>query len=136
MLEGKIITILSNIYTVEVDGVIYECNARGKFKNKDISPVVGDNVIIEITEKESKKAIINEILPRKKYIKRPKMANLDKLILVLSAKFPKPDLLMLDKELVYAEYLGIDVIIVINKTDLEKEETVEEIQKIYTDIRI
>lgn len=134
MLKGLIISIISNIYTVEAENEIYECNARGKFKNKEIVPLVGDIVEIEIIDEENKKAVINEILTRKNFIKRPKLANIDKLILVISAKQPKPDLLMLDKQLVLAEYLGIEANIVINKIDLEKDEIIQKIKDIYENI--
>lgn len=134
MLKGIIVSNVSNIYTVETNNKIYECSARGKFKNVDIVPVVGDNVNIDVLDEEKNTAVISEVLERKNYIKRPKLANLYKLIFVISAKQPKPDLLMLDKQLVFAKFLGIDVVIVINKIDLEKEENIENIKKIYTDI--
>lgn len=70
-------------------------------------------------------------MDRKNYIKRPKLANITKLILVLSAKMPKPDLLMLDKQLAFAEYLNIEPVIVINKIDLDN---TEKIKKVYSDI--
>lgn len=134
MLKGVIVSNISNLYIVEADDKIYECNARGKFKNIDITPVVGDRVNIEVLDSNKNTAIISEILKRDNYIKRPKLANLNKLILVVSAKQPKPDLLMLDKQLAFAEFLNLDVIIVINKIDLEQEEKIKEIQKIYTKI--
>ena len=134
MLKGVIVSNISNIYIVETKEAIYECNARGKFKNIDITPVVGDRVNIEVLDDDKNTALISEVFKRENYIKRPKLANLTKLILVVSTKQPKPDLLMLDKQLAFAEFLKIDVIIVINKIDLEKEEKIEEIQKMYTDI--
>ncbi len=134
MQTGLIISIISNMYIVETKNCIYECNARGNFKKKEISPVVGDKVNIEIIDEKTKKAVINEILQRNNYIKRPKLANINKLVYVISANKPKPDLLMLDKQLAFSEWLGIDALIVINKSDLEKEEKIQEIQKIYTQI--
>ena len=131
MLKGIIVSIVSNTYIVENNNELYECNARGKLKKDDILPVVGDKVLVNIIDIESKKAVIEEILPRENYIKRPKLANITKLFLVLSAKMPKPDLLMLDKQLAFAEYLKIDPIIVINKIDLND---VEQIEKIYKHI--
>ena len=133
MLQGRIVNNISNIYFVEANNNIYECNARGKFKNAKIIPVVGDIVDIEIIDEEKKQAIINEIRERKNYIKRPKLANITQLIFVLSAKMPKPDLLMLDKQLAFAEFLGIKSVIVINKIDLD-EKIIDEIEKTYTDI--
>lgn len=131
MQKGIIISNISNIYEIEVDNEIYEASARGKLKKEEICPVVGDKVLVEIIDKLNKKAVINKILERENYIKRPKLANITKLILVLSAKMPNPDLLMLDKQLAFAEYLDIEPIIVINKIDLEH---VERIKKVYSDI--
>ncbi len=134
MLEGVIVRNISNTYTVEINNKLYECNARGKFKNMDIIPVVGDRVLIEFIEENKNIAVITEILERSTYIKRPKLANLTKLIFVVSSKHPKPDLLMLDKQLAFAEFLGINVVIVINKMDLEKPEIIENIETIYEKI--
>ena len=127
-MQGKIINNISNLYYVETEGQIYECNARGKLKLEDIGPTVGDEVIFNKEEK-----IIEEILPRTTYIKRPKVSNITQMICVISAKNPKPDLLMLDKQLAYAEYIGIKSIIVINKIDLD-EKKVNEIKEIYKNV--
>ena len=62
------------------------------------------------------------------------MSNITQLILVVSNKNPKPDLLLLDKQLAFAEYLGITPIIVLNKTDLDKKTEFEEIKSIYENI--
>lgn len=130
-MQGLIIENISNLYKVKVENKIYEANARGKLKKEEITPVVGDNVKIEILDEENSKAIIEEILPRTTYIKRPKMSNITQLILVVSSKNPKPDLLLLDKQLAFAEYLGINPIIVLNKVDLDKKKEFEEIREIY-----
>ena len=128
--KGRIINIISSIFYVETESEIYECTSRGIFKTKEEKPVVGDNVLIEI---ENGKGNILEIVDRKKYIKRPKMANLTQLILVISAKNPMPDLLMLDKQLAFAEFLNVKPIIVINKIDLDDKEA-NNIEKIYSNI--
>ena len=134
MQKGIITSNISNLYKVEINNKKYECNARGKFKNNEISPVAGDLVEIEIIDEEKKLGIINKIEERKNYLKRPKMANLSQIILVVSMKLPNPDLLLLDKQLVYAEYNKIKPIICLNKIDLEEEETIENIAKIYENI--
>ena len=133
-MQGLIIENISNLYKIKIDNKIYEANARGKLKKEEITPVVGDNVKIQILDEENKKAIIEEILPRTTYIKRPKMSNITQLILVVSSKNPKPDLLLLDKQLAFAEYLGITPIIVLNKTDLDKKQDFEEIKTVYEKI--
>ncbi len=129
VVEGRIITIISNLFYVELDNnKIIECTSRGIFKNKDIKPVVGDIVKID-NENNS----ILEVLNRTSYIKRPKIANVTKLILVVSAKKPSPDLLMLDKQLAFAEFLNIEPVIIINKIDLDSA-VAERIEKIYSNI--
>lgn len=131
---GKIIENISNLYKVEANGEIYEATARGKFKNENQTPVVGDNVEIDITDKEKHIAVIEKIIPRKVYIKRPKLANITQIVFVLSSKHPKPDLLMLDKQLAFAEFLGIKSVIVLNKIDLDQKEEVKKIKAIYEKI--
>lgn len=133
-MQGRIIENISNLYKIKVGNKIYEATARGKLKNEEITPVVGDIVQIEITDKQKDKAVIEKIDERKTYIKRPKMSNIDQIILVVSSKQPKPDLLLLDKQLAFSEYLNIEPIIVLNKTDLDEEQEFEKIREIYEKI--
>lgn len=133
-MRGLIVENVANIYKIELDNQVYEAVARGKLKQDDISPVVGDYVSVEILNDEKKQAVINEIHDRKNYIKRPKLANLDKLVLVVSSVDPKPDILMLDKQLAFSEYLNIQPIIVFNKIDLDKAKEYEKIKEDYEKI--
>lgn len=131
-MQGLIIGNIANLYKIKFNNKIYNATARGKFKIDETTPVVGDLVDIQIINEEKEEAVIEKIYPRKSYIKRPKVANVSQIILVLSVKDPKPDLLMLDKQLAYSEFLNIKPIIVINKIDLSQE--YKEIEKTYTDI--
>lgn len=127
-MQGLIIGNIANLYKVKCNNEIYEALARGKFKKDDeLKPVVGDMVEIEIIE--GKNAVINKILERKTYIKRPKIANISQIVFVVSTKNPKPDLLMLDKQISYAESLNIKPIIVLNKIDLS--DVYKEIENTY-----
>ncbi len=133
-MQGIIIESISNLYKIAVEEPkkqIYEATARGKFKKEEISPVVGDVVEIEIVDEEKKTAVINKIEERKVYVKRPKLANITQIVFVVSSKDPKPDLLMLDKQLAFAEFLGIKAIIVLNKTDLDKDKQFMHIKEVY-----
>ena len=62
------------------------------------------------------------------------MSNLDQIVLVISCKNPKPDLLLLDKQLAFAEFLKIKPIIVLNKADLDKKKEFEQIKEVYSKI--
>ena len=129
------------MYKIKTEEKEYNAYARGKFKNEEIIPLVGDMVEItllsddQISNSEKNNAtidaVIERILSRKNSLKRPKVANVDQIIFILSAKHPKPDLLMLDKQLAYAEFIVIEPIIIINKMDLAN---CEEIKKLYTQV--
>ena len=131
-MKGIIVENISNLYKVEANAKIYDTMARGKFKKDEITPVVGDKVEIENIDDNKNAAVIEKIYERKTYIKRPKISNITQMIFVLSTKNPKPDLLMLDKQLAYAEYLGIKSIIIINKIDLS--DVYKEIKEVYESI--
>ena len=134
MPNGIITSASSNLYQIEVENKIYNCTARGKFKKEGASLLVGDKVEITIASDEKSEGVIEQVLPRYNEIKRPKMANLTELILVVSMKMPSPDLLLLDKELVFAKWLGINTLICFNKTDLSEKKEVENLSKIYKNI--
>ena len=131
-MQGIIIGNISNTYKIETREKTYVAYARGKFKNQDIKPLVGDRVEIEVTDEEKNEAIIEEILPRKNEIKRPKIANIDQIVFIISTKNPKPDLLMLDKQLAYAEKIHVEPVIVVNKCDLK--EIYESINELYSKV--
>ncbi len=133
-MQGLIVENISNLYQVKVEDNIYETTARGKFKKEEITPVVGDIVDIKVIDEENKKAVIENIQERNVYIKRPKLANITQIVLVISSKDPKPDLLLLDKQLAFAEYVRVNAIIILNKTDLDTKEEFKNIKQIYSKI--
>ena len=133
-MQGLVIANIADLYKIKTNEKVYEASARGKLKNEGISPVVGDNVEITITDEKNNIARIDKIKERKVYIKRPKLANISKLILVVSSKDPKPDLLMLDKQLAFAEFNNITPIICLNKVDLEKVDFINQIESTYTNV--
>ena len=131
-MQGIIIGNISNTYNIETAEKKYVAYARGKFKNQDIKLLVGDKVEIEVTDEEKNEAIIEEIQQRKNEIKRPKIANIDQIVFIISTKNPKPDLLMLDKQLAYAEKIKVEPIIVVNKCDLK--DIYEYIKELYSKV--
>ncbi len=133
-MQGIIVESISNLYKIAVEKPtkqMYEATARGKFKKEEISPVVGDKVEIDIVDEDKKIAVIDEIKPREVYVKRPKLANITQIVFVVSSKDPKPDLLMLDKQLAFVEFLGVKALIVLNKTDLDKDKQFKNIKAVY-----
>lgn len=124
-MEGQIIKILSNLYTVNSNGKNYECHVRGKFRNDKITPTVGDYVKFD-----AKNNYILEILPRKNTLERPLVSNIDRCIIVTSCKQPDFSANLLDKLLVILEYHNIEPIICLTKLDLLNESELKEINKI------
>ena len=112
MAEGIIVKSIGGLYFTESSDKVYECKARGVFRNKGIAPCVGDRAVFE-------DGVITEILPRKNHLIRPPLSNLDQLIFVVSVAEPSPNMLLLDKFIAVAEYQNIEPVIVITKTDIE-----------------
>lgn len=109
--SGIITKCLGGLYTVESPDGIYECRARGVFRNKGISPCAGDRVVFG-------DGVITAVEERRNYIVRPPLANLDQLIFITSVADPAPNLLILDKFIAVAEYKEIEPVVAITKTDL------------------
>ncbi|MBR3645516.1 MAG: ribosome small subunit-dependent GTPase A, partial [Lachnospiraceae bacterium] len=77
-MQGKIIKGIAGFYYVYVEGMgIYECKAKGVFRNKSIKPLVGDNVEIDIIDEETSKGNITLVLPRDNSLIRPAVANVE-----------------------------------------------------------
>ncbi|WP_027398253.1 ribosome small subunit-dependent GTPase A [Anaerovorax odorimutans] len=133
-MKGIIIKGIAGFYYVRTDNQIYQCKARGIFKKNGITPFVGDEVIIEETDELDGEAVINEILPRKNSFIRPPIANVDCFVIVISIAKPKPNLIILDKFLVMAEKAHTKIIICFNKIDLDKDNRLEEIMKVYENL--
>ena len=122
-MEAKIIKQISNDYTVKVNNEIVVCKARGKFRKLGITPLVGDNVEIDLENK-----YILNILKRKNELKRPTIANVDQALIVASTHIPNFSSDLLDRLLCIIEYNNIKPIICFTKLDLLKKEELDEIR--------
>lgn len=119
MKSGKIVKGIGGFYYVDADDVIYECKARGNFRQQRITPLIGDNVEISVNENDCAENRIEKIFERKNELVRPPLANLDQLFIISSVVDPKLNTLIIDKMVAIAEYKYIEPIIVITKTDLD-----------------
>lgn len=112
-MQGKIIKQISNDYTVLANDKKYTCKSRGKFRNQNITPLVGDNVIFD----EFNNYIL-EILKRKNSLVRPHISNIDQAIIITSVKDPDFSTNLLDKLIMVVEYNNITPVICFTKLDL------------------
>ncbi len=113
-MTGKIICVNAAIHKVLLENnTIIDTKTRGKLRNENIEPVVGDNVEVNTDTKT-----IEKVLPRKNYLKRPLIANVDKLLIVMSTSIPAFSSYLIDKFLLIARVNNIEPIIVITKTDM------------------
>ncbi|MDO4324479.1 MAG: ribosome small subunit-dependent GTPase A [bacterium] len=119
-MTGKIIKGIAGFYYVHDGNTVYECKAKGIFRNRKIKPLVGDNVVFEALEEEGKGNIV-EILPRKNALVRPAVANIDQVIVLFALTEPEPNLNLLDRFLVMMETQQVPVILCFNKADLSDE---------------
>jgi len=125
MAEGRIVKALSGFYYVKSDDNIYTCKGRGVFRNRKITPLVGD--FVEFEESNPGEGYIMAIKERKNELVRPPIANINQAFIVSSAASPDFSALLLDRFLVLIESKNIDPIIFITKMDLINEKELDEI---------
>lgn len=118
-MKGQIIKALSGFYYVASEDEIFQTRARGNFRNRKITPLVGDEVIFESSNQTD--GYLLEILPRKNELVRPPVANVDQGVVVTSLVEPNFSYNLLDRFLVTLEYEGIEPIIFLTKADLVKD---------------
>jgi len=116
-MEGTIIKGIGGFYYIKVHDRIIECKARGKFRNKGLVPMVGDNVIISI---KNNQGAIEDICERKNQLIRPAVANISQAFVVFALKHPEINLDLLNKFLLQCEMKNIKSIVCFNKIDLEE----------------
>lgn len=133
-MQGKIIKGIAGFYYVHVEGFgVYECKAKGVFRNKKIKPLVGDNVEIEIINETDKKGNISDIFKRRNELIRPATANIDQALIIFAITNPEPNYNLLDRFLVMMDYQNVPTIVCFNKSDLSDERRMSELAAIYSD---
>ena len=131
-MQGKIVKVISGFYYDHVvESGIYECKAKGIFRNQKIKPLVGDDVEIVVLDEEKKIGNVEKILPRTRELIRPAVANIDMALVIFAAAKPDPNFNLLDRFLCMMEYQKVPVTICFNKCDLVTEEQREVLRKIY-----
>ena len=131
-MQGKIIKGIGGFYYIHAEHQgIYECKAKGVFRNRKIKPLVGDNVEIDVIDEAEKKGNIRDILPRKNELIRPAVANIDQALVFFAAAQPEPNLGLLDRFLLQMEYRNIPTVIGFNKCDLTETDRIRELEEAY-----
>ncbi|MBQ6806015.1 MAG: ribosome small subunit-dependent GTPase A [Lachnospiraceae bacterium] len=122
-MTGKIVKGIAGFYYVHIEGKgIYECRAKGIFRNVHIKPLVGDNVRMEVLDEQEKKGNVVEILPRKNALIRPAVANIDQALVIFAIVKPNPNFNLLDRFLIQMERQKLPSIICFNKQDIASED--------------
>ena len=134
-MKGKIIRAVAGYYYVfgYEDGRTHQCRARGIFRKDGRQPLVGDEVLFDLTHTEDTEGTVDEILPRKNSLIRPPVANVDQALIVFALRDPEPNLSLLDRFLVLMERQKIPAVIVFNKDDLDEKDTFDGIARVYRD---
>ena len=117
MAEGVIVKALSGFYYVQTDERLLECKARGRFRLDGTSPLVGDRV--ECSLDAHGKGRIDQVFERRNFFIRPAVANVDALVFVAANTNPVTDPFLIDRVSVIAESAGCELIVCINKTDVD-----------------
>lgn len=125
-MKGKIIKGIGGFYYVKTEEGLIECKARGKFRHKDIKPMVGDNV--EILVQNNGKGVIEDISERFSQLIRPTVSNVTQAFVVFAIKNPDINFDLLNRFLVLCEHNSIDVVVCLNKVDLVSDEERDEVK--------
>ena len=125
---GIIVKSIAGFYYVKTGSDVFECKARGIFRNKNIKPLVGDSVALSFDEKNGT-YIIENIKERKNELLRPPIANIDQLLIVSSVSDPDPNFLVIDKMLALCCDKNIEPILIISKVDLKDPEFILDVYK-------
>lgn len=124
----------SDFYYVALADDVYECKLRGLIKKEGTDVLVGDDVVLDSLDPANKTARIYEVLPRRNSILRPKMANVDQVIIVYSLREPDFDPAQMDRYLTHVELAGLHPVICLTKTDLlDSKQEILDIQRLYAD---
>ncbi len=131
-MQGKIVKGIAGFYYVHAaESGIYECKAKGAFRNQKVKPLVGDNVRLEVLDEEQKKGNIEEILPRKNELIRPAVANIDQALVIFAAAKPKPNFNLLDRFLILMQYQKVPAVVCFNKQDMVDAEELQLLKNTY-----
>jgi len=132
-LRGKIIKGIAGFYYVHTpeNHIIYECKAKGIFRNQNIKPLVGDDVEIDTDEQPEGKGIIAKILPRKNKLIRPAVVNVDQALVIFAAAEPDPNLNLLDRFLIMMRKQKLNTIVCFNKMDIVTDHEMALLHDIY-----
>ncbi len=131
MKEGRIIKGIGGFYYIDFNGETYECKARGIFRKNKLTPMVGDYVVFSVTDEDKQLGMVEEIKGRDTELIRPPVANVDQAIVVFAIAQPDPNFSLLDRFIVLAESQKLDIVIDINKMDIDDKNLKDEIIRIY-----
>lgn len=131
VIKGKIIKGIGGFYYVDAAGVLYECRARGLFRKKSITPLVGDIADVEIISEEEKTGYVINIHERTLSLIRPAVANVDQVLVVFACVKPDFNEGLLDRFLINMEKQDVETVICISKVDIGDDDKVRRICHIY-----
>lgn len=131
-MKGRILKGIAGFYYVETfEKKVYECKAKGVFRNQKLKPLVGDDVEIDIIDEEKKLGNIADILPRKNQLLRPPVVNVDQAVILFAIVKPNPSYNLLDRFLIMMRQQNLPVIICFNKQDIATEQEQRELYDAY-----
>ncbi|SDZ78837.1 ribosome biogenesis GTPase [Lachnospiraceae bacterium NK3A20] len=152
-LKGKIIKSISGFYEVYTDssmnteadmtgaggivcdaaGLVYRCRAKGVLRALHQKPLVGDDVLFDVTDTAAvpPEGNVVSLLPRRNELVRPYVANVDQACLLFAITNPAPSYNMLDRFLISMKIKGLPAVLCFNKLDLASEERIRELREVY-----
>lgn len=131
-MTGKIVKGIAGFYYVHApNDRVYECKAKGVFRNRRVKPLVGDNVEFTVIDEEKLLGNVIEILKRDNQLVRPAVANVDQAVIIFACAKPEPNFNLLDRFLIMMARQKVPCVICFNKEDLVSTKQMDALRAIY-----
>ena len=124
--QGTIVRAMSGFYDVDTGTETVRCRARGKFRKEGLTPLVGDGARFL---RSGDQGYLQELLPRKNHFIRPAVSNVDALVMLAAQVNPVTEPFLIDRVAAIAAVQGVELILALNKCDLDPAEKLFEIYR-------
>lgn len=132
-MTGKIVKSVAGFFYVDTkENGVYTCRAKGAFRHDGVTPLVGDDVEIDVTDSAKLTGNVVSVNTRKNSLIRPNVANVDQALVVFAAAKPEPNLNLLDRFLISMQKQGIPAVICFNKSDIVSDDEIHLLSEAYS----
>ncbi|MEB3238136.1 MAG: ribosome small subunit-dependent GTPase A [Candidatus Sericytochromatia bacterium] len=117
-LEGTVVRRVNNVFWVRAGDRDWACQVRARLRKEQGAVLIGDTVTLDGLDPANDLAVISALAPRRNALRRPSVANVDQVVVVVASDEPEFQPGTLDRFLILVHMSGLEPRIVWTKTDL------------------